>query len=100
MKLAWAIFSFALSIALFVLFSILMARQPYDISTPLPLLFPAFSVLALFIAFFFDFKKKSLSVHDAPTAFMKKCVECGREIPIASEECQYCGTKQPEYVEP
>jgi hypothetical protein len=30
-----------------------------------------------------------------PKAFFKQCVECGREIPIASEECSYCGAKQP-----
>ena len=30
-----------------------------------------------------------------PKAFLKKCPECGREIPIASEECPYCKTKQP-----
>jgi len=29
--------------------------------------------------------------------FLKKCVKCDKEIPIASEECSYCGTKQPEY---
>ena len=31
-----------------------------------------------------------------PKGFQKKCVECGKDIPIASEECQYCGAKQPE----
>jgi predicted RNA-binding Zn-ribbon protein involved in translation (DUF1610 family) len=31
------------------------------------------------------------------TSFLKKCVKCGKEIPIASEECRYCGAKQPEY---
>jgi len=30
-----------------------------------------------------------------PTAFLKKCVKCGVEIPIASEECPNCGHKQP-----
>lgn len=35
-----------------------------------------------------------------PKGFLKKCVRCDKQIPIASEECQYCGTKQPEYVEP
>ena len=30
-----------------------------------------------------------------PRGFLKKCVRCGREIPIASEECPYCRTKQP-----
>jgi predicted nucleic-acid-binding Zn-ribbon protein len=27
-------------------------------------------------------------------AFFKKCVKCGKQIPIASEECSYCGAKQ------
>ena len=35
-----------------------------------------------------------------PKSFLKNCVKCGKEIPIASEECQHCGTKQPEYEEP
>jgi len=30
-----------------------------------------------------------------PKAFLKKCAECGREIPIASEECPFCKSKQP-----
>jgi predicted nucleic-acid-binding Zn-ribbon protein len=34
-----------------------------------------------------------------PPSFLKNCVECGKEIPLASEECPYCGTKQPEYEE-
>jgi hypothetical protein len=34
-----------------------------------------------------------------PKAFLKKCPKCDREIPIASEECPYCGIKQPEYEE-
>jgi hypothetical protein len=29
-----------------------------------------------------------------PKSFLKKCVNCGKEIPIASETCQYCNTKQ------
>lgn len=33
-----------------------------------------------------------------PRSFLKKCVKCGKEIPIAEEECQYCGTRQPEYA--
>jgi len=31
-----------------------------------------------------------------PKSFLKKCIECGKEIPIASEQCSSCGTKQPE----
>jgi len=26
---------------------------------------------------------------------LKKCIICGKEIPIASEECTHCGAKQP-----
>ena len=36
-----------------------------------------------------------LSVQGTPKGFLKKCVECGREIPIASEECPFCKSKQP-----
>ncbi len=32
--------------------------------------------------------------------FLKKCVKCGEEIPIASEACPSCGAEQPEYEEP
>jgi hypothetical protein len=31
-----------------------------------------------------------------PKSSLKECVKCGKEIPIASEECQYCGAKQPQ----
>jgi predicted RNA-binding Zn-ribbon protein involved in translation (DUF1610 family) len=27
-------------------------------------------------------------------SFLKKCVQCGKKIPIASEECPYCRAKQ------
>jgi len=33
-------------------------------------------------------------IEATPKVFLKKCIECGREIPIASEGCQYCGAKQ------
>lgn len=36
-------------------------------------------------------KGKSLK---ASKSYLKKCVRCGKKIPIASEECQYCGTNQ------
>jgi hypothetical protein len=29
-----------------------------------------------------------------PSAFLKKCPNCGKEIPVASEECPECGAKQ------
>jgi ribosomal protein L32 len=31
-----------------------------------------------------------------PRSFLKKCVECGEVIPIASDYCPKCGTKQGE----
>lgn len=31
-----------------------------------------------------------------PRSFFKKCVKCGKGIPLASEKCKYCGAKQPE----
>jgi len=34
-----------------------------------------------------------------PGSFLKKCVECGELIPIASEYCPKCGTKQKEKEE-
>jgi hypothetical protein len=46
--------------------------------------------------------KKPLSVHDfrsshGSSAFMKKCVNCNKEIPLAAEQCSHCGAAQPEY---
>jgi hypothetical protein len=32
-------------------------------------------------------------------SFVKNCVSCGSEIPIASEECEFCGSKQPSWEE-
>ncbi len=31
-------------------------------------------------------------------AFLRRCVKCSKEIPIASEECRYCGAKQPNKI--
>jgi len=31
---------------------------------------------------------------ETPKSFLKKCVSCGQEIPIASETCPHCGAKQ------
>jgi hypothetical protein len=31
----------------------------------------------------------------ASRSFLKKCLNCGKEIPIASKECEYCGASQP-----
>jgi hypothetical protein len=37
--------------------------------------------------------KKSL-IKVTPKAFLKNCVVCGKEIPIASEKCPYCRQEQ------
>ena len=37
-----------------------------------------------------DRLNRFLSVQGTPKGFLKKCVKCDREIPIASEECPYC----------
>jgi hypothetical protein len=31
-----------------------------------------------------------------PESFLKKCIKCGKRIPLASEECKYCGARQPD----
>lgn len=38
---------------------------------------------------FFEFK-----IGETPKSFMKKCIGCKQEIPIASEQCPYCGSMQ------
>ncbi len=32
---------------------------------------------------------------DTPKQFLKTCVKCRKSIPIASEECPFCDSKQP-----
>jgi ribosomal protein L40E len=38
--------------------------------------------------------KISRKTEETPKSFLKKCIKCGAEIPIASEECPICGSKQ------
>lgn len=35
------------------------------------------------------------NIGETPKSFLKKCVKCGREISIASEQCPFCESKQP-----
>jgi len=44
-----------------------------------------------YIEFYKEMKSDELSQEQG---FLKKCVECGKQIPIASEECQCCGAEQ------
>lgn len=39
--------------------------------------------------------ESALGAVETPRGFLKKCVDCGKEIPIASEQCQFCGARQP-----
>jgi drug/metabolite transporter (DMT)-like permease/ribosomal protein L40E len=36
-----------------------------------------------------------LKAQATPKSFLKRCVKCGAEIPIASEKCPLCGQTQP-----
>ncbi|MEM2440150.1 MAG: hypothetical protein QW493_02915 [Candidatus Bathyarchaeia archaeon] len=44
----------------------------------------------------YDMLSKGAHVRTSKS-FLKRCVKCEREIPIASEECPYCQARQPEY---
>jgi len=39
-------------------------------------------------------KKDLERAKGTPEAFLKKCKKCEKELPVASEECPYCKTKQ------
>jgi len=45
-----------------------------------------------------SYQPKCPPTPETPKSFLKKCVRCGKQIPIASEQCPYCGVHQPEYV--
>ena len=46
------------------------------------------------IELFANEKAKQYLLKKTPKSFLKKCVKCGKEIPIASEKCPYCGVNQ------
>lgn len=46
------------------------------------------------IRLFADEKAKAVLERITPYGFLKKCVKCGKDIPVAYEECQYCGANQ------
>jgi ribosomal protein L40E len=63
-------------------------------------------ILLLVSVVTFSKGKRPISVREArsqpafstytPKTFLKKCIKCGEDIPIASEKCRYCGAKQSE----
>lgn len=42
------------------------------------------------------YKEMKIGEHPQEQGFLMKCVQCGKQIPIASEECQFCRAKQNE----
>ena len=48
------------------------------------------------IRLFADEKSMQPLLGITPKTFLKKCVKCGRDISIASEQCPYCGVRQPQ----
>ena len=38
-------------------------------------------------------EKETVCVQDEEKKFHKKCDNCGEDVPLASEECKYCGAK-------
>ncbi|MGQ9625207.1 MAG: hypothetical protein ACUVT9_07565 [Candidatus Bathycorpusculaceae bacterium] len=112
MKTVGALILLILSIIFFLAIPFIIAtpRPSSDTGGVLQMLFTAILFLALSVVGFSASKKMPPSVYEilrqsgyeghTPKAFLKKCVQCQKEIPIASEECPYCETKQPEYAPP
>lgn len=46
------------------------------------------------IEMFVDEKAKQFLLKTPPGVFLKRCVECSKNIPIASEECPHCNIMQ------
>jgi len=46
------------------------------------------------VRFFTDEKARQYLLKTTPKEFLKKCFNCGKQIPIASEECPYCRARQ------
>jgi predicted nucleic-acid-binding Zn-ribbon protein len=52
---------------------------------------PFYCVNCGYIEFYKEMRDgKDLYEHSFP----RKCIKCSKQIPIASEECQYCGAEQ------
>jgi DNA-directed RNA polymerase subunit RPC12/RpoP len=106
MKTVWAsiLLIFSIILLLAIPFIIATPRPSPDTGGVLQMLFAAILLLTLSLVGFSAGKKMPPSVYDTlqqggyaghtPKAFLKKCIECQKEIPIASEECPYCQAKQ------
>jgi len=98
-----SILGLALSVV-FLLASIVAIATPFhsDTSSAIGLLLISLFTMAGSLAAM-RVRKKPVSIRESRARtgsqpFMKKCVKCGKELPIASERCQYCETVQPDYV--
>ncbi|MEM3725764.1 MAG: hypothetical protein QXK98_02750 [Candidatus Bathyarchaeia archaeon] len=109
MKTVWASILLIFSIILLLTIPVIIATPTSspDVGGALQVLFGAILLLTLSLVGFSVGKKMPPSVHEIlqrggyigyTPSFFKKCVKCQKEIPIASEECPYCETKQPKYV--
>jgi hypothetical protein len=98
-----SVFGLVFSVVFLLVFIVAIATPFHsDGSSAIGLLFISLFTMAASLASM-RIRKKLVSVREyrartGSQAFMKKCVECGKEIPVASEQCQYCQTVQPEYT--
>jgi ribosomal protein L40E len=46
------------------------------------------------------YSKEEMQSACAPKSFLKNCVKCNGRIPLAAEECPFCGAAQKEGVKP
>jgi len=97
-----SILGLALSVV-FLLASLIAIATPFhsDSSSAVGLLFISLLTMAGSLVAM-RVRKKPVSIREfrvrtGAQPFMKKCIECGKELPIASERCEYCETVQPEY---
>ncbi|MEM3785547.1 MAG: hypothetical protein QW667_07380 [Candidatus Bathyarchaeia archaeon] len=106
MKSVAAVVSLALALIFFaaIPFLLTLPRVSSDVGGIARVMLGAISLLTLSAIGFSRAKKMPPSVYEmlsqglyaqTPKSFLKKCVKCSKEIPIASEECLYCAAKQP-----
>lgn len=103
-----AVFSLILALIFLAVIPFLMVSPAAssNIGGIFRILFWAIFLLAISAVILFEKPKNPPSLYDmaskgvylrTPKSFLKRCVKCNREIPIASEECPYCQATQPEY---
>lgn len=94
---AWAFISCGL--LLMSSSGILTSSEDFDIATMGIILLITGFLIVIFTSLAFRVRNVNMSssneqVPETPKSFLKSCVACGRQIPIASEECPFCQAKQ------